>query len=221
MKIRYLLPVVVLLSIPSFAQTKVEPTIALLYPHSIITTDSIREEIKVYEQEVELTQQDKEKFVHSSLAPNWKFIRENELNFRTKQNFFANLVLATQYSLIYKIIEYDADLLIFPVRETCNGDLQHYKEVANKHNVSWIVNYVNVSLYKTQEKKYLKVRLQLYNVVTHKIFLNKEYIVDAVKKGEDINCEDTKWDCAIENLILVASPDLLHQLQRNRRFWHK
>jgi hypothetical protein len=201
-------------------QQKVEPSIILLYPFQVDGGADILTELKTYDKVFEISLEERAKFIDPGLPANWKMIREKELDYRMNQSFLANMVIEVQSNLIYRIIEYHNQPLIFPVRDQCIGTMKELKTKAQEHGVSWVINFPKVEFVEDGGKKSLKIKVQLYNLIRDRLHINKEYTLDVEKKNEETACEDGSWWCAVTNFTPLILTDLLHELERNRRYWH-
>jgi hypothetical protein len=213
----YLVAICILfISVIGSAQSKFVPTIITLYPTKI-KTDSISSlELKSYEQTGVVTEQLRKEFLREGLAPNWRLIRQRELDFMDTQNFFTLLVLSTTRELTYKEMENRNNLLIFPLKQTQDNALPLYKKTADQHKVSWVINLLQCETQVQGENRSLKVLAQLYNVVTNRIYLDKIYVADSSTLSPSETCNDT-WLCLGEAVQKAMVIDLSDKIEKNIR----
>lgn len=210
---KYILSSLILLSTVVFAQNKPEPTVLFLTPSQVVASDDISEYLKAYDKETDITDEMRKNYIPENLAPNWKTIREKELDYISHQNFSVVLVIALSRELTYhEIVDHDTSL-IYPVKTTVTPGKVAYKKVADEHYVSWVVNIPKVTLQQTEGNKKLTIDLQLYNAVTDRIFLTKTYQISSAAVE---NCDDDMWACMIEKIKLGITDDLTNIIERNR-----
>lgn len=169
-------------------------------------------------QEIEITDEIRKNYVKADLAPNWKIIRNSELDFIAKQDFFSTLVIMLSRELTYKESDYHDYPLIYPVRETCGKDLTRLKILADKYKVSWVVNCLRVETEVSSGKRRLSVHIQMYNAMTKRLF------IDSVYKADDTlseSCEEESWLCTIENIKKDLVKDMVDKVEKNRQYHRK
>lgn len=200
------------------AQQDYEPTVLFLYPNQTIVSDSAKSELEEFEQEVEITDEIRKNYVKADLAPNWKIIRNSELDFIALQDYFSTLVIFLSRELTYKESDYHDFPLIYPVKETCGKDLARLKVLADTYKVSWVVNCVRVETEVSEGKRKLSVHIQMYNAMTKRLF------IDSVYKADDTtseSCPDEGWLCTIENIKKDIVKDMVDRVEKNRQYHRK
>lgn len=198
------------------AQTVFDPTAVILYPYQVMANDTIDREHDVYVKELEITEEVRKNYVKPGLAKNWKIIREKELEFLKKQDFSTLLVLTLSRELTYREMEHHENLLIYPLREPMNNKLL-YKSVAQKHNVTWIINILKVELSSTKKVKTMKVTLQMYNVIANRVMLDKIYTTDDTTTPT--SCEAGGWLCLVENIKVPMVKDMEDKIERSSHMY--
>jgi hypothetical protein len=199
------------------AQTKFLPTVIALYPNEIAVTDSIaQKELNVYKKNGVVTQQLRNEYLRPGLALNWKTIREKELAFMDAQDFFTILTLSVTRELAYREIENRANLLIYPLKQTLPGTLIAYKKIADQHKVSWVMNGIRSEASIVENKRMLKITIQLYNVVTNRVYLDKIYSADSSMLTEE-EIFDEVWIYLAEKIQQAIVIDLADKIERNIR----
>ncbi len=199
-----------------FAQLKFVPTIVALYPREINNDSVSSMELRNYQQRGVVTEQLRKQFLRDGLAPNWKTIRERELAFMDEQDFNTLFVLSLTRELTYLEIENRPNLLIYPLRTTSDNSPISYKRLADERKVSWIINVTRVETISEGDKRVLKVNVQLYNVVTNRLFLDKQYISDSTNAIPTETCSDT-WLCMAEQIHKSAVIDIADKVEKNIR----
>lgn len=208
----------IFLSLPVVAQVKVEPRVLVLYPGEVVASDAIRAELSEYEREIEITDEMRQLYVKEGLAENWKIIRSKELEFLSKQDFYGLISYKAGANLIYKLYEYEDYPVVYPVKEVCAGDMESLKQLAEKHEADWVVNIGKLEFSENGEKV-IKAKVQLYNIVSHRVFFNSEFSGNANDAPADMDCELGSWECAGNNMVASAMEEVFDQLDKYRKYW--
>jgi hypothetical protein len=195
------------------AQSLNVPSVIALYPNSIEMDSLAATELKGYENEKAVTDEFRKGFLREGLAPNWKTIRQKELEFMEKQDFFSILVLAVTRELTYKEVENRSNLLIYPTKEKSISSLTAYKKIADQNKMSWVVNFIKAEAHMLNGKRSLVVSVQLYNVVQPRLFLDKKFIIDSTLLQEAEACEEV-WVCLSQQISNMVVIDLMDKIER-------
>jgi hypothetical protein len=204
-------------AIGGYGQTKFVPAVAALYPTEVKVADTVSaRELKAYDKTGVVTEQMRKEFLREGLALNWKTIREKELEFIDEQDFFSVLMLSITRELTYREIENRNDLLIFPLKQTALNTLPACKKVADQHRVSWVVNFVKAEASKDGDNRALSISIQLYNVVTNRMYIDKKFTFTSLELPEDAVCSDV-WNCLAGKMTDAIVTDLADKIERNIR----
>lgn len=195
------------------AQGKMEPAVLFLYPHQISMDDSASAVLSAYLQEQQITDELRQRYIPDNLAPNWKTIREYELKFIEQQDFPTILVVKLSRELTYRENDYHDVPLIYPVKETAAAENTRYKRLADAHGMSWLVNFPTIRLWQEGSIKKIAITVQLYNVMTNRLFVDHTYTADS--STLDV-CDDDAWYCMAEKLKPVMMKDLADSIEKNR-----
>jgi len=218
MKKSYLSTLLIFVGVWSaMGQAKNVPSVIALYPNEIKSDSASAAAVKIYKNDSAITDAFRKGYVKPNLASNWKTIREKELVYMEKQDFFSMLVLAVTRELTYKEVENRSDLLIFPVKERCPGTLAAYKKVADQHKISWVINFTKVETRSVGSKCTLLVSVQLYNAIMPILFLDKNFALDSSALQENENCSET-WQCLSQQIAHAIAAELADKIERNIRF---
>jgi hypothetical protein len=199
------------------AQTKNVPSVIALYPNEIKSDSVSSVALSIYKNDSALNDTFRKGYIKPGLAPNWKTIREKELDYMEKQDFFSILVLTITRELTYKEVENRSNLLIYPIKEKSASSLIAYKKIADQNNVSWLVNFTKVETHSIGDKHTLIVSVQLYNSITPRLFLDKTFTLDSSALKESESCNET-WHCLSEQIASLIVIELADKIERNIRF---
>ena len=212
------------ISTSAFGQkTNFRPTIVILYPHEKTTDNDIDKELEKYKVQIEISDEKKAAFLLDVKdgPENWKKIGEAEFELLRKQDFFTTLTFGCEIYLSFRLFESYPDFLVLPISESCDGNLNGLKKIANKHKVDWVLNFPKIKLEKEETIKRTTVTFQLYNVLADKVIFQKDYIGINKNPGLEFTCENDEdsWRCTLSNLESVALFDILEQIDRNKKYW--
>lgn len=202
----------------AFSQDSFDPKVAVLFPNRVIASNDILSELSIYEQKVEITEEFRGQYVSSELTENWKFIRRKGLDFIQDQSLASNFTFIASSCLLYEVYEYEENPLIFPSLEKCSGSKEALKKMATKLEVDWVVNIRELKLTNEREKN-LSARIQLYNLKSDRVYIDKEYVGGTTNPGGSFECIDGSWDCATRNAIKSSVGDLFDILDKYRINW--
>ena len=200
----------------AFAQAGNVPSVIALYPNEIVMDSLAAAELKVYENDKAVTDEFRKGFLRDGLDPNWKIIRQNELTFMAKQDFFSLMVLMVTHDLTYKEVENRSNLLIYPTKEKSASSLTAYKKIADQSKMSWVINFTKAEARVNNGKRSLIIAVQLYNVIQPRLFLDKKFTIDSTLLNEPENCEEI-WSCLSQQLSASIVIDLVDKIERNIR----
>lgn len=199
------------------APGKFIPSVVALYP-SVVKSDSASGiEIKAFEKQETITDAFRQEYVRAGLPTNWKTIREKELLFIDQQDFYSLLELTVTRELTYREMENRTNLLIYPSKDKSVVDLAAFKKMADLHQVSWVVSITKIETTLQNSIRKLVVNVQLYNVITHRIYLTQVYS----QSSESIDpaaCESI-WMCLIESIKHPIVTDVADRIEKNIRHY--
>ncbi len=215
----YFLFALLTISTTVFAQNEFSPTIIATWPYQEIATDEIKNELKDYNKEIEITEEIRRNYVKENLAENWKITRSNELDYLKKQTFFSQISYLITTNITYKIYEYHNHPLIYPVVDKTSTARLSLQNLAKKYKMDWVIDVAKVEAKKVNGEKIVEARIVLYNIVTNRVFLDRTYSKKALNPGGQLECEEGSWQCALNSVVDAAVKDLFDQFEKNRRYW--
>lgn len=223
MRLSILATTLIIFSISAFGQTDTfRPTIVILYPYEKIVSQEIDKELQKFKIETEIADDRKADWIkQAGDAKNWIKIKEAELEFLKKQDFFTKLTFVCEIYISFKLFEYNPNFLSLPVLDSCNGDNKALKAIAEKYKVDWVLNFPRIKLEKDGSQKKTTVTFQLYNVNADKVMFQKDYVGINKNPGLEFTCMDNEdsWECTLNNLESVALFDILDEINRGKKYW--
>jgi hypothetical protein len=207
-----LLIVTSFLSLLPFAQKPIKPTIVVLEPNQTKFDAGLMEEIKGFNYKLNYSPaQEKESLdSFSKNEKNDEMMDVAEFHFRKQMNYASHYTL-TLYSVLYNAVFPKADnCLVIPAHHKTNGTLALLSATAKKYNVQWVVNTVSLQSYIKDGDKYSKARIQVYDAVSNKIVLDKEYTGDSKASSKnELTCDKGELECTINNIVNTSLNDIL------------
>lgn len=202
----------------SFSQENRVPSIIVLNPQETITDKGLDSIAKMYEREQKLTEEHKQR-IRESNGENFKLKSEKEILFIEKMDLGSQITFGLNFYLSYKLFEYHENNMVYPAHEINNSTKAELKEIAEKHNMNWVVNIPRVEFLSNNKKMTGEIRYQLYNLKYDEIVLNKKLTADDQNPGLTFACESGTINCVINNLISNISYNVLGFLNKNREYW--
>jgi hypothetical protein len=207
----YILVQVIFLA-STFGQTA--PSLAILYPNRIEASSDILGALEVYGSRMVITDEMRQSFITPDLPDHWKINRTKLLDFLEEQDFFSLITVSTSNQLSYQLNNSHDVLLCFPVKDISSANKSVYMDLCNKHDVSWIINYTDLKLRMENGTAKIEAKLQVYNVVSDHIWLNKTYIVSGTS-----SCMSSQWECVLKNLIEETTAEIYELVVQKRHYW--
>lgn len=200
----------------SQAPSKFIPSVVALYP-TVTVSDSIAAvELLAFVKQDAITEEFRREYVRDGLPPNWKLIREKELPFIENQDFYSTLELAITRELTYREMENRVNLLIYPSTDKSVSDLQAFKQIADSHKVSWVLSITRVETAVKADVRKLAVTVQLYNVITHRVYLSQSYTQTTETLADAAACESV-WLCLADMIKDSVVTDVADRIEKNIR----
>lgn len=200
------------------APGKFIPSVVALYPSVVKPDTASARELKVFEKQETITDAFRQEYVRSGLPPNWKTIREKELLFIEQQDFYSLLELTITRELTYREMENRTNLLIYPSKDKSVADLVAFKKMADQHQVSWVLSITKVETTLQNNIRKLILNVQLYNVITHRVYLTQVYTQSSESIADPSACESV-WMCLIESIKDPIVTDVADRIEKNIRHY--
>lgn len=226
----------VLLSVESKAQSNFDPNVIILVPNEVQADKSTNKEIgkinkmlteRISEQaksEDELNERIKGR------PENVGIMLRNTAEFSKNLDFYSMMASMTEQFLQYKFFERFPNLLIQSKHEKSDGSSETLNAIAQKYDAQFIINLKTVKTFKSKNSNVMELEVQLFDVTSNSILLEKTYRGDATNSGFEFACEDGTISCCANNamkafifeaikLIAENSPALKRsvQLEKDRK----
>ena len=215
---KILLLISLIYSLNSFSQENRVPSIIVLSPQETTIDKGLDSIAGVYKREQKLTEEHKQR-IRESNGENFKLKSEKEILFIEKMDLGSQITFGLNFYLSYKLFEYHENNMVYPAHEINNSTKAELKEIAEIHNMNWVVNIPKVEFLSNNKGMTGEIRYQLYNLKYDEIVLNKELTVDDQNPGLTFACKSGTINCVINNLISTISYNVLGFLNKNREYW--
>ena len=210
-----LLALFIAFSSAAFAQRSFHPSLVILSPYAATADQRYDHEIKLASEKLKSAADERvrlEKEFNSALRKedaNIRIMTQKGRKLARSMNFYTNISYAIEQYLQIKIMEKFPDLLIYAVTDKCSGDLEGLRRVPTGNHVQFVINPVEVNSYVENDRKFTKIRFQVYEVTTGAIVWEKEYIGSDKNPGSDFACDEGSIECTVNNALVPAIKDFV------------
>ncbi|NQX81966.1 MAG: hypothetical protein HRT66_08235 [Flavobacteriaceae bacterium] len=206
----------------TFGQTKLEPTIVILTPNETKHEKSFEKEIIAYNNSLSENQyKDKEVQTYlsssefNSQPDNIQQMTKSEIEFSKKMDFFKQASSISHQFLAYRFFEKFPNLLIKLKDQKSNGTINNLEQISIKEGVQYVINFSKIELYKQNMMSYAKIQIQLYDNISNSILLDKSYIGDWNNPGFEFSCNDQSINCTLNNALSKSLKDIVYTIAVN------
>lgn len=198
-----------------------EPTILVLSPYEVVKEPKFEKEIKEFDKNIKKRFQISEKDLKEykkQLAKepkNIQIMTEKQISFADNINFYNSIShIAVDY-LSYRFYERFTNLLIYPIKETSNGNIKTLSKLAKEHNMQYVLNFPYVKSYLSESGKRIQINIQLYDNEQQKIILHKKFIGMDRNPGSYFACSDSSLACTVNQAMSQILPEIIHIIANN------
>lgn len=196
-----------------FGQTKYEPQILVLSPNEVTYDKVFEKEIANYNKEIKKAQQQRT----GEMSPdkmdgqpdNIKTMLQNEIAFSKTLDFAKQTTFITEQYLAYRFFEKFPNLLVTLKDIKCSGNIAELKKIAIDQDFQYILNFIKINFYQDEGISKAKISVQLYDLASDGILLDKNYIGDWHNPGFEFTCQDRSLACTINNALSPALSEII------------
>ena len=198
-----------------------EPQILILSPNEFKYDKQFEFEIKKINDKISehIKSLKKEKIEKSSefkeQPKNIQQMTLSEAKFTENLEFSKQASLITFRHLTYKFYQRFNNLLVLLLDYKVKGSQNELKSLADKEKMQYVLNFPKIELYQKDKVSFAKVTMQLYDNITQKIIIDKEFEGDWVNHGFDFACEDKSIDCTVNNGLSQALKEVIYEIASN------
>ena len=212
--------IILLVSILTFAQEKLEPTILILSPNETKYEKSFNKEVAEYNNSsVKNNLSETESYLKSeeflSQPENIREMIKSEIEFAKNIDFFKNASSISEQFLAYRFFEKFPNLLITLKDQKSDGSINDLKNISKNKKFQYVLNFSKIELYKEDSIGYAKIDVQLFDGMSNSIILDKSYIGDWNNPGFEFACTNQSINCTINNALSKALNDIIYTIASN------
>ncbi|MEN3322933.1 hypothetical protein VP395_04285 [Mariniflexile soesokkakense] len=213
--------IILIVSILTFAQEKLEPTILILSPNETKYEKSFKKEVTEYNNSLVKNNNTSETESHLksedffSKPENIREMIKSEMEFSKNIDFFKNASSITEQFLAYRFFEKFPNLLIILKDKKSNGSLINLKKISETEKFQYVLNFSKIELYKKDNVAYAEIKIQLFDNISNSITLDKSYIGDWNNPGFEFGCTNESINCTINNALSKALNDIIYTIAIN------
>lgn len=208
-----------------FGQIKYDPKVLILSPYNTECDDKLQKELDDYntffiKNNEKKASKEKEHFESNDFkeqAENFQLIDRNQYEYSTKLDFYKHTSYIAGQHITYTLYQKFKNLLVLLKDETSDGNINSFKNLAEKEDFQFIVNIHSIHLYKTKKQKYATIRIQLFDKLTNVILLDKEYTGDSQNPGFEFTCEEKTIVCCINNALSEGLSNVVQLIAANNQ----
>lgn len=212
---------ILLIEQTSFGQTSYEPQILILAPNSIKFDKVFDKEIndlnELYKESINYDAQ--LKYLNSDELKkepeNIQLIMTSEVEYAKNMNFLSATSFFCEQFLAFRFIEKFPNLMIILKNIKCDGQLSNLKNVSEKYNLQYVLNFSDIEFFKDNQINYAKVKSQLYDKSTHQLLIDSTYIGDWNNPGFEFACNDSSLSCTINNALSQLLENVVYTISSN------
>jgi len=213
--------IILLVSILTFAQEKLEPTILILSPNETKYEKSFKKEVTEYNNSIVKNNNtsETESYLNSedflSQPENIREMIKSEMEFAKNIDFFKNASSISEQFLAYRFFEKFPNLLIILKDQKSDGSLTNLKSISENEKFQYVLNFSKIELYKKDDVGYAETKVQLFDDISNSIILDKSYIGDWNNPGFEFACTNESINCTINNALSKALNDIIYTIAIN------
>lgn len=213
--------IILLVSILTFAQEKLEPTILILSPNETKYEKSFKKEVIEYNNSIVKNNNtsETESYLKSedflSQPENIREMIKSEMEFAKNIDFFKNASSISEQFLAYRFFEKFPNLLIILKDQKSDGSLNNLKTISENEKFQYVLNFSKIELYKKDDVSYAEIKVQLFDDISNSIILDKSYIGDWNNPGFEFACTNESINCTINNALSQALNDIIYTIAIN------
>jgi len=214
-KIAFILLLSIHTCLPCVAQTVYEPQLLVLAPGDHSFDPSLQKEIDARNAELNKMALQSQKAMAEQKTgdkvqpENIRLMQQSSISFLEHIDIFKQVSFLSQQYLTYRFYERFTNCLVLLKDEKSKNNLTDLQKLAREQQTPYILNLPKISFYKQNGKTWCKLQLQLYDLKTNQLLVDKEYQGDWNNPGFEFTCEQGSVGCTISNAMAAAMPDVL------------
>jgi len=152
-----------------------------------------------------------------NLAQNLRLMQQNEASFMGEMDISKELTFISQEHLVYSFYEKFPNCLVLQSKEKSAGGIEDLHRIASEQKQPYILNFSKARLYTVNTIKYCKIQVQLYELQSNTLLIDKEYTGDWNNPGFEFSCHQGSIECTIHNALSFALTDVIAQVAQHNQ----
>jgi hypothetical protein len=194
-------------------QPAYEPRLLILSPASVSYAPELPKEVNTNEVQIKAFAQQKiSQPLPGGTPVNITLMQKSTIDFLKKITFAKQISLLSQEYLTYRFYEKFPNCLLL-LKDTLSGDKPaDLQKIAVSVHTAYILNFPKVDFYKQNGQVQCKMKVQLYELQSNSLLIDKEFIGDFNNHGFEFTCEQGSMGCTINNALSQALSDVIRQV---------
>jgi hypothetical protein len=217
-KITLILSLAICACLPCVAQTVYEPKLLILAPGDQSFDPVLQKEIDTKNAELNNMALQAQEALKNQKAEdiaqpeNIRLMQQSSIAFVQHIDVFKQISFLSQQYLTYRFYERFTNCLVLLKDEKSKNNLADLQKLAQEQQMPYILNLPKIAFYKQNGQTWCKLQLQLYDLKTNQLLVDKEYQGNWNNPGFEFSCEQGSIGCTINNAMAAAMPDVLLQI---------
>lgn len=197
-----------------------EPKIMILSPAKTSVSPDLQKELKsladtIAKNVAQLKQRaEQDDPALKEQSQNVQLMTQNGKGFLSNLDFFKQVSYLSYNYLVYRFYERFPNELLLLKDTTVAGDLNSLQQLARKEQMPYIINFPVVNLLKDKGRK-AEITVQLYELSSNSLLINKIYKGDDRNPGFEFTCDDGTLNCTLNNALSGALSEIIRQIAIN------
>lgn len=197
-------------------KSKFEPELLILSPGKTTFHASAAKAIEGINKKLKTKQSEEEEGQSEVTEENGRLMMESAMTYSEKLNFFNQASKMAQYYLAYRFIERFPNTLILVKDIKAPEGLDALAKLAENEKMPYVLSFPSMHIAKEKGQFVLYLKVQLYEMESNSLLLDKEYIGDQRNQGFEFSC-DGSINCTINNALFEALAEVIREIASNNK----
>ena len=197
-------------------KSKFEPELLIISPGKTSFDPSAAKAIEGINKKFKTKQPEGEVEPSEVTEENGRLMMQSSRAYSEKLNFFTQASKMSQNYLAYRFIERFPNTLILVKDIRGPEGLDALAKLAEDEKMPYILSFPSMHISKEKGQFVLYLKVQLYEMESNSLLLDKEYIGDQRNQGFEFSC-DGSINCTINNALSEALVDVIREIASNNK----
>jgi hypothetical protein len=197
-------------------KSKFEPELLILSPGKTSFDPSAAKAIEGINKKFKTKQPGEEAEQSEVTEENGRLMMESAMAYSGKLNFFNQTSKMAQGYLVYRFMERFPNTLILVKDIRGPEGLNALAKLAEDEKMPYVLSFPSMHVAKEKGQFVLHLKVQLYEMESNSLLLDKEYIGDQRNQGFEFSC-DGSINCTINNALSEALVDVVREIASNNK----